>query len=142
MGVGCTEVMRRCDNPCYGDGLDREVICPNQGSRAVAIGQGYHQEHNVPPVEIKNGIKGVAKLLTKGTDERIVENATFKEILEELEVGEDYDFEMDDDLGGGRGWNIGAWFKDDEEEGHDLNHFSPVLAVRHLINRKQRAMLS
>lgn len=87
-----------------------------------------YKEYKVPPVEIKNGIKGVTKLLTKGTDERIVENATFIEVLEELETGEVCGFELDDDFGGGRGWNIDAWLNDDddEEEEYDRDYFFPV----------------
>lgn len=53
---------------------------------------------DVPPIEIKNGIKGVTKLLTKGTDEKIVDFTSFKEMLECLQEGEDSDFESFDHL--------------------------------------------
>lgn len=53
-----------------------------------------YKEYHVPPVEINSGIKGVTKLLTKGTDERIVEIVNFKELFDELVVGENNDFDM------------------------------------------------
>ena len=56
-----------------------------------------YKEYQVPPVEIKNRIKGVTKLLTKGTDERIVEIADFEELFDEMLVGENNDFDL---LGG------------------------------------------
>lgn len=54
---------------------------------------------DVPPIVIKNGIKGVTKLLTKGTDEQIVDFTSFKEMLERLQEGEDSDFESFDPFG-------------------------------------------
>lgn len=82
---------------------------------------------DVPPIEIKNGIKGVTKLLTNGTDEQIVDFTSFKEMLERLQVGEDSNFESFDpfgDLGfGGNsddedGWNDDDW--EDNEKDRDL----------------------
>ena len=65
----------------------------------LPIIKSIYKEFQVPPVEIKNGIKGVTKLLTKGTDERIVEIADFEEFFDELLVGEDNDFDIfGDDL--------------------------------------------
>ena len=46
--------------------------------------KNIYKEYRVPPVEIENGIKGVTKLLTKGTDERIIVFADFKEFLSDL----------------------------------------------------------
>lgn len=63
-----------------------------------------YQKYDVPVVDIKNGIKGVTQLLSKGTDERIVEFLSFKELLEELVKGEENEFEIDDDF----------WDDDDE----------------------------
>lgn len=70
---------------------------------------------DVPPIEIKNGIKGVTKLLTKGTDEQIVDFTSFKEMLERLQEGEDSDFESFDPFG-----DLGLWGdSDDEDEWND-----------------------
>lgn len=60
--------------------------------------KNIYKEYRVPPVEIENGIKGVTKLLTKGTDERVIMFADFKEVLNDLVAGENDDF--DDDLFG------------------------------------------
>lgn len=65
-----------------------------------------YKEYNVPSVEIKNGIKGVTKLLSNGTDERIVDFLSFKELLEQLVEGEKYDFDTDDDI----------WEEDEDDE--------------------------
>lgn len=62
----------------------------------LPIFKEIYTNYDVPPIEIKNGIKGVKKLLTKGTDEQIVDFASFKEMLECLEEGEDSDFESSD----------------------------------------------
>lgn len=70
---------------------------------------------DVPPIEIKNGIKGVTKLLTKGTDEQIVDFTSFKEMMERLQEGEDSDFESFDPFG-----DLGIWGdSDDEDEWND-----------------------
>ena len=53
-----------------------------------------YKKYDVPPVEIKKGIKGVTKLLSEGTDERIVEFLDFKELMEELVEGEKQNFEF------------------------------------------------
>lgn len=68
-----------------------------------------YKEYKVPAVEIKNGIKGVTKLLSKGTDERIVDFLTFKEMLERLKEGEDCGFDLFGDHG----------YFDDEEDDED-----------------------
>ncbi len=73
--------------------------------------KNIYKDYRVPPVEIENGIKGVTKLLTKGTDERVIMFADFKEVLNELVAGENDDF--DDDLFGFDNW------PDDE---HDADH--------------------
>lgn len=62
--------------------------------------KNIYKEYRVPPVEIENGIKGVTKLLTKGTDERIIVFADFKEFLSDLTYEETDDFDDDDDLFG------------------------------------------
>lgn len=68
-----------------------------------------YKKYKVPPVEIKSGIKGVTKLLSKGTDERIVDFLTFKEMLERLQEGEDSAFDPFGDFG----------YFDDEEDDED-----------------------
>lgn len=60
--------------------------------------KNIYKEYRVPPVEIENGIKGVTKLLTKGTDERVIMFADFKEVLNDLVAGENDDFDDDDNL--------------------------------------------
>lgn len=102
--------------------------------------KGIYKEYKVPPLEIKNGIKGVTKLLSKGTDERIVEFLSFKEMLERLQEGEDscfepfgdLDDEEDDDEWGG--W-FGCDWQDDEEEEDD--HARNVRDADALLNKKQ-----
>lgn len=66
-----------------------------------------YKKYKVPAVEIKNGIKGVTKLLSKGTDERIVDFLTFKEMLERLQEGEDSAFDPFGDFG---------YFDEDEDD--------------------------
>lgn len=73
-----------------------------------------YQEYNVPAIEIKNGIKGVTKLLSKGTDERVVGFLSFKELLDQLVEGENEDFDMDDDF-----WDEDDDEWDDEEDDYD-----------------------
>lgn len=68
-----------------------------------------YKKYKVPPVEIKSGIKGVTKLLSKGTDERIVDFLTFKELMERLLEGEDSAFDPFGDLG----------YFDDEDDDED-----------------------
>ncbi len=60
-----------------------------------------YKKYKVPAVEIKSGIKGVTKLLTKGTDEQIVDFQDFKELLGMLAMGEvnDFVFRDNDDEG-------------------------------------------
>lgn len=53
-----------------------------------------YKEYQVPPAEINSGIKGVTKLLTKGSDERIVEFVDFKELFDELLAEDDHDFDF------------------------------------------------
>ena len=76
--------------------------------------KNIYKEYRVPPVEIENGIKGVTKLLTKGTDERVIMFADFKEVLNELVAGENDDF--DDDLFGFDNWSDDEDWPDDDEE--------------------------
>ena len=64
-----------------------------------------YKQFDIQPVIIKGGIKEITKLLSKGTDERIVGFADFKELLNLLLEGEDCNFDVDD-----------YWFNDDEEE--------------------------
>lgn len=76
--------------------------------------KNIYKEYRVLPVEIENGIKGVTKLLTKGTDERVIMFADFKEVLNELVAGENDNF--DDDLFGFDNWSDDEDWPDDEEE--------------------------
>ena len=73
--------------------------------------KNIYKKYSVPPVEIENGIKGVTKLLTEGTFERVIMFTDFTEILNEFAGGEANDF--NDDLFGFDNWS------DDEEEDDD-----------------------
>lgn len=77
--------------------------------------KNIYKNYRVPPVEIEDGIKGVTKLLTKGTTDRIIMFAEFKEVLNEFAEGEANDF--NDDLFGFDNWSDdGDWLDDDEED--------------------------
>lgn len=76
--------------------------------------KNIYKEYRVPPVEIENGIKGVTKLLTKGTDERVIMFADIKEVLNELVAGENDDF--DEDWLDFDNWPDDEDWLDDEEE--------------------------
>lgn len=76
-----------------------------------------YKEYQVPPVEIKTRIKGVTQLLTKGTDERIVEIADFEELFDEMLVGENNDFDL---LGGNdEDWQNRLLEPDEDEWGDE-----------------------
>lgn len=83
---------------------------------------------DVPPIEIKNGIKGVTKLLTKGTDEQIVDFASFKEMLELLEEGENSEFDSFDPFGsffdfdGEDEWDDADWADEDWEDSKEARN--------------------
>lgn len=73
-----------------------------------------YKEYSVPFVEIKGGIKGVARLLTKGTNEVIVNFATIKELLEHLkEVGAS---DLDDEEEDNGEENFIEWWDDDDDD--------------------------
>lgn len=76
--------------------------------------KNIYKNYRVPPVEIEDGIKGVTKLLTKGTTDRIIMFADFKELLNEFAEGEANDF--NDDLFGFDNWSDDEDWLDDEEE--------------------------
>lgn len=76
--------------------------------------KNIYKDYRVPPVEIEDGIKGVTKLLTKGTTDRIIMFADFKELLNEFAEGEANDF--NDDLFGFDNW------PDDEEDEQCADH--------------------
>lgn len=76
--------------------------------------KNIYKDYRVPPVEIENGIKGVTKLLTEGTFERIIMFADFKEVLNEFAEGEANDF--NDDLFGFDNWSDDDDWLDDEED--------------------------
>lgn len=79
--------------------MDRFVISLAQikAVELLPVIKSIYKEHQVPSVEVKGGIKGVTRLLTKGSDDRIVDFVSFKELLEELQKGEGSDFEWHGD---------------------------------------------
>lgn len=64
-----------------------------------------YKKFDIQPMIVKGGIKEITKLLSKGTDVRIVGFADFKQLLNLLLEGEACNFEVDDD-----------WFDDDDDE--------------------------
>ena len=63
-------------------------------------------------MEIENGFKGITKLLTEGTDERVVMFTDFTEILNEFAEGEANDFDED--------WlDFDNWPDEDEDDEDD-----------------------
>lgn len=72
-----------------------------------------YKEYSVPSVEIKGGIKGVTRLLTKGTNEAIVKFVTIKELLERLKGIEAGDF--DDEEADNAEENFNEWWDDDDD---------------------------
>lgn len=82
--------------------------------------KNIYKNYRVPPVEIEDGIKGVTKLLTKGTTDRIIMFAEFKEVLNEFAEGEANDF--NDDLFGFDNWSDdGDWLDDEEDDERDAD---------------------
>lgn len=79
--------------------------------------KNIYKEYSVPSMEIKGGIKGVTKLLTKGTKEAIVTFATIKEILERSTEMEASDF--DDEEEDNAEENILNWWGDDDDDMDD-----------------------
>ena len=64
-------------------------------------------------MEIENGFKGITKLLTKGTDERVIMFTDFTEILNEFAEGEANNFELDDE---DEGWDYPLTKMSDEDD--------------------------
>lgn len=64
-----------------------------------------YKKFDIQPMIIKGGIKEITKLLSKGTDVRIVGFVDFKQLLNLLLEGEACNFDVGDD-----------WFDDDDDE--------------------------
>ena len=75
--------------------------------------KNIYKKYSVPPVEIENGFKGITKLLTKGTDERVIMFTDFTEILNEFAEGEANNFELDDE---DQGWDYPLTKMSDEDD--------------------------
>ena len=75
--------------------------------------KNIYKKYSVPPVEIENGFKGITKLLTKGTDERVIMFTDFTEILNEFAEGEANNFELDDE---DEGWDYPLTKMSDEDD--------------------------
>lgn len=73
-----------------------------------------YKEYSVPSVEIKGGIKGVARLLMKGTNEVIVNFATIKELLEHLKEVEASDLDDEEEDNGEE--DFLEWWGDDDDD--------------------------
>lgn len=79
-----------------------------------------YKKFDIQPMIIKGGIKEITRLLSKGTDERIVGFADFKELLNSLLEGEACNFEVDDDRFNDED---DSWFDDDDERDADALFF-------------------
>ena len=76
--------------------------------------KNIYKKYSVPPVEIENGFKGITKLLTEGTDERVIMFTDFTEILNEFAEGEANDFDED--------WlDFDNWPDEDEDDERDAD---------------------
>ena len=82
--------------------------------------KGIYKKFDIQPMIIKGGIKEITRLLSKGTDERIVGFADFKELLNSLLEGEACNFEVDDDRFNDED---DSWFDDDDERDADALFF-------------------
>ena len=72
-----------------------------------------YKKFDIQPMIIKGGIKEITRLLSKGTDERIVGFADFKELLNSLLEGEACNFDVDDDRFNDED---DSWFDDDDDD--------------------------
>lgn len=77
-----------------------------------------YKKFDIQPMIIKGGIKEITRLLSKGTDERIVGFADFKELLNSLLEGEACNFEVDDDRFNDED---DSWFDDDDDDERDAD---------------------
>lgn len=82
-----------------------EALAEIKAVDLLPLVKDIYKKFDIQPMLFKGGIKEITKLLSKGTDERIVGFTDFKELLNLLLEGEACNFEVDDD-----------WFNDDEEE--------------------------
>ena len=90
--------------------MDRlvEALAEIKAVDLLPLVKDIYKQFNIQPVIIKGGFKEITKLLSKGTDERIVGFADFKELLNLLLEGEDCNFDVDN-----------YWFNDDDDEEDD-----------------------
>ena len=86
-----------------------EALAEIKAVDLLPLVKDIYKKFDVPPMLIKGGNKEITKLLSKGTDERIVGFADCKEFLNLLLEGEACNFDVDDD----------DWFVDDEEDDDD-----------------------
>ena len=77
-----------------------------------------YKKFDIQPMIIKGGIKEITRLLSKGTDERIVGFADFKALLNSLLEGEACNFEVDDDRFNDED---DSWFDDDDDDERDAD---------------------
>lgn len=94
------DVLNTCiDHTLPAMGMDMRVktLAQIKASDLLPLIKNIYKEYHVPAIEIKSGIKGVTKLLSNGTEERVVEFADFKSLLKVLAESENDDSELDDD---------------------------------------------
>lgn len=82
-----------------------EALAEIKAVDLLPLVKDIYKKFDIQPMIIKGGIKEITKLLSKGTDQRIVGFADCKEFLNLLLEGEACNFEVDDD-----------WFNDDDED--------------------------
>lgn len=86
-----------------------EALAEIKAVDLLPLVKDIYKQFDIQPMIINGGIKEITKLLSKGTDERIVGFADFKEFLNLLLEGEACNFDVDDYLFNG---------DDDDDDGH------------------------
>ena len=82
-----------------------EALAEIKAVDLLPLVKDIYKKFDIQPMIIKGGIKEITKLLSKGTDQRIVGFADCKEFLNLLLEGEACNFEVDDD-----------WFNDEDDD--------------------------
>ena len=85
-----------------------EALAEIKAVDLLPLVKDIYKKFDIQPMLFKGGFKEITKLLSKGTDERIVGFADFKELLNLLLEGEDCNFDVDN-----------YWFNDDDEDEDD-----------------------
>ena len=97
-----------------------EALAEIKAVDLLPLVKDIYKQFDIQPMIINGGIKEITKLLSKGTDERIVGFADFKELLNLLLEGEACNFDVDDylfnDDDDDDEEDDDDWFVDDDDE--------------------------